>query len=695
MRALMTGKLPTGAAGDGEAGCDFPLSKLGGSAIKDLVAALTGKHMPSVSDKDTGCPGSSHGDTLARGYVTVDTVTACASGDVLGGTYWGTRLSQANTLVGSFAMTHGDNAPAYGEQAVHIEASASDTRTDGAGDATFYGNLVAWAGTDHRERLPSMWQSEFLATRSDVIVWRDTKRTVTDPSTVGCSKSDQSDLDLGGSNMEYFNESEQMTDNGMNGGTIPFKLAAGRYPVGGKDGLPTPYRSGMISANLNFGAGDDPAAAMGMAQSVMLSVRYPDAVDGPTDGTLSIGTPLDDGNDVTAATVFPASSQFGPTETRPRAMIDPRPSASLVIPYFEVSLDDPNAAQTLLTVINTSATAMLAKVTLFTDRGVPTKDFNVYLTGYDIATIDFRMLFTGGLAPHTGSAGQDPSDVFSPHGPWSQDINFASCTGTLPFPIFDDSTLQFLRDAHTGKAVTKWDGQCGGRAYKDNVARGYAVIDTVNQCSSGPIKAADLQGSGALTGQDGLSGTFQVRNRKDGFSYASQLVHLHEVSTLLSSGDMTFQGWLDNWNITGSARREGLPNVWRVPFVNDKTLGSTELIFFRPVHRTPDPYDCGSTPDAFTSSFASLTAYDGNDNSSTVGGYEPGVVARRIPIGSKGIAVPYKQGSIELDLNFTETDNPPADSAAHMGYVAAVHRLTGSSDPVMTQGFPLHLAGEP
>jgi hypothetical protein len=142
-------------------------------------------------------------------------------------------------------------------------------------------------------------------------------------------------------------------------------------------------------------------------------------------------------------------------------------------------------------------------------------------------------------------------------------------------------------------------------------------------------------------------------------------------------------------------RREGLPNVWRVPFLNDKTVGSTELIFFRPVHRTPDPYDCDSTPDAFTSSFASLTAYDGNDNSSTVGGYEPGVVARRIPIGSKGIAVPYKQGSIELDLNFTETDNPPADSAAHMGYVAAVHRVAGSSDPVMTLGFPLHLAGEP
>jgi hypothetical protein len=57
--------------------------------------------------------------------------------------------------------------------------------------------------------------------------------------------------------------------------------------------------------------------------------------------------------------------------------------------------------------------------------------------------------------------------------------------------------------------------------------------------------------------------------------------------------------------------------------------------------------------------------------------------------------VPYKQGSIELDLNFTETDNAPADSAAHMGYVAAVHRVAGSSDPVMTLGFPLHLAGEP
>ena len=32
--------------------------------------------------------------------------------------------------------------------------------------------------------------------------------------------------------------------------------------------------------------------------------------------------------------------------------------------------------------------AVLALVTLFTDRGVPTRTFNVYLTGYDIAVVD-------------------------------------------------------------------------------------------------------------------------------------------------------------------------------------------------------------------------------------------------------------------------------------------------------------------
>jgi hypothetical protein len=114
---------------------------------------------------------------------------------------------------------------------------------------------------------------------------------------------------------------------------------------------------------------------------------------------------------------------------------------------------------------------MLTNVTLFTDQGIPTLSFNVYLTGYDIAPIDLRMLFFGGLAAHTASAGQDPSGNISPQGNYSQDINFASCNGDLPFAPYNEKRLAYLRQAHTGKPVEQWSGVCAGRDYDDAVPK--------------------------------------------------------------------------------------------------------------------------------------------------------------------------------------------------------------------------------
>src|SRR5581483_9485159 len=105
---------------------------------------------------------------------------------------------------------------------------------------------------------------------------------------------------------------------------------------------------------------------------------------------------------------------------------------------------------TLFSIANASATAVLANVVLWTDLGVPTLSFPVYLTGYDVQTINLRDTFAGNL-PQTASVGQDPDDSISPHQPiLSQDINFASCAGLLPPPPLDAAAVADLRAAHTG-----------------------------------------------------------------------------------------------------------------------------------------------------------------------------------------------------------------------------------------------------
>src|SRR6202140_3406852 len=143
--------------------------------------------------------------------------------------------------------------------------------------------------------------------------------------------------------------------------------------------------------------------------------------------------------------------------------IDAVPAATLLLPYFEVDLNNPNGLTTLFSVNNASATAVLAHVVVYSDLSVPVLDFNIYLTGYDVQTINLRDILVNGLIPQTASAGQDPSDKISPKGAKSQDINFASCTGQLPPPPLPASFIQHLALSLTGKASPLFGGLCSGR----------------------------------------------------------------------------------------------------------------------------------------------------------------------------------------------------------------------------------------
>src|SRR6185295_9987057 len=113
--------------------------------------------------------------------------------------------------------------------------------------------------------------------------------------------------------------------------------------------------------------------------------------------------------------------------------VDDVPAATLLLPYFEVDLDNPNGVTTLFSVNNASASATLAHVTVWSTWSIPVLDFDVYLTGFDVQTISLANVLANGILPNTASAGQDPTDTISHHGPISQDINFASCTGFLPY----------------------------------------------------------------------------------------------------------------------------------------------------------------------------------------------------------------------------------------------------------------------
>ena len=162
-----------------------------------------------------------------------------------------------------------------------------------------------------------------------------------------------------------------------------------------------------------------------------------------------------------------------------------QPAATLLIPYFEVDLDDPSGPDTLVSVNNASAKPALARVVLWTDWGVPTLAFDVYLTGYDVQTLNLRDLFAGiAAADRTGSSTRGSlSESADPLRRLRQHRRPASAAARR-------------HRARPGCAPPIPAGRCpaqpghacaGGARRRPQLATGYITVDTVNRCSPGPV----------------------------------------------------------------------------------------------------------------------------------------------------------------------------------------------------------------
>src|SRR4030095_669733 len=209
--------------------------------------------------------------------------------------------------------------------------------------------------------------------------------------------------------------------------------------------------------------------------------------------------------------------------------IDDVPAATLLLPYFEVDLTNPNGVTTLFSVNNASDRAILAHVVVWSDLSVPVLDFNIYLTGYDVQTINLRDIFVNGALPRTASAGQDPADTISPKGDFSQDINFASCAGQLPPPNLPASFTSHLQLSLTGQSSPILGNRCARRALGDNVARGYVTVDTVNNCTlrfPGDAGYFAPGGQGDATNQNVLWGDLFFVDPGQNLAFVETLVHI-------------------------------------------------------------------------------------------------------------------------------------------------------------------------
>ncbi len=316
---------------------------------------------------------------------------------------------------------------------------------------------------------------------------------------------------------------------------------------------------------------------------------------------------------------------------------DPVPAATLLLPYFEVDLDNPEGMTTLIAINNAGPAATIAHVTLWTNAGVPTGAFDVPLTGYDVATFNVRDFFS--------QSGSTPE-------------------GLVP------ATLSAL---HTGQPDPE-TLECSGLSQGDNVSRGYILVDVVNVENAGfPTEAGYFAngGAGRASNDNVLWGDYIMVDSSNNFAQGELLVHIEAGADPLvtTPGNITFYGKY----VAASAadNREPLPARWGTGY--DKANATTELIYWRDTRGTHGPFACGAPPLIFPLEIAEVVTFDDAENAQVADSNVPMEQAcGRIDL--EQTAVSFDRGWLYLNLDFV---SPAVFDVTGQAYVIAAHNRDG------------------
>ena len=278
--------------------------------------------------------------------------------------------------------------------------------------------------------------------------------------------------------------------------------------------------------------------------------------------------------------------------------LDHVPAATVLVPYFEVDLANAQGVTTFVHLHNAAPEATLAKVTFWTDWSVPTLEFDVFLTGYDVVRLDLRDAFDNGNIPITADEQSDPMDTISPHGANPEwDGSFTFCQNIFPFlvnPVIIGGNAERLVDGHTGQPVTVGpDELCFGEDHGDQIARGYLTIDDVQQCAlvfpsdegyfggDDPVASNDNQ----LWAEVWL--TWPDEDRRS----AVPAVHLEAVEV----GDVEPGTFYQRFS-GGADRRERLPTRWGAQSLAGAAVTDDWIVWRDSGSTETQGYDCAGGP---------------------------------------------------------------------------------------------------
>jgi hypothetical protein len=325
------------------------------------------------------------------------------------------------------------------------------------------------------------------------------------------------------------------------------------------------------------------------------------------------------------------------------------PAATLLLPYFEIDLSQPDIVEHTFTVGNAGNAPVIAHVTLWTDRGVPTQTFDIALAAHDVKTVDLGQLFWHGLFPQTTTNA------------------FASCSATLPPAPLSASGLLALQNAHQGLASSLLSGSCGGKNFSDNRARGFATIDVTNACTTATPKTPNYfvnGGNGIARNDNVLWGEYATYIHTPAMAYGDALVPLEASASDPNTNNDAPEDYTFYRRIRGDAadNREALPQTWSARFANSGTFTHTRAI----VWRDPGPqtsFPCAAQPTGIGTT--QVVAFDEEENPSLSCTSRLELAAQSVNLADTvEVDVPFERGYIYYNLTSVSTIAPPVASEA-------------------------------
>ena len=522
--------------------------------VQRMQAALTRGEVPPLGLLPA-CDfvGGSH--VNAVGYATIDVVSNCSSREPDEPEYWTDDIRYDNVLLGDYQQINSVQSSAQGGPLVHIRAvpeggtpharRASPVTHDAGFARTFYARYQSPLSPklDGRQPLPSQFAVRWIEGgtgdfETSLKIWREA-RAGTDAS---CNDYAADDA-LAVREIVVFDESENAV--GSNNARIALSAAsrtgvddANVYPQ-----LANGANSGWMYLNLDRSRRDEFATQSWVISSMRAEGRYSTEFDAIAMGNgCSAPAATSEVNSPSGAPIAPAPNEsnahgVASTDNDDSCDIALLPAATLLLPYFEVDFDrlpplpkdppQPPKDPTLFTVVNVSPNDQIARVTLWTDYSFPVLTFNIYLTGYDVQSINlFDVIARGVIAPDTGTGTH-----LTRRGDYSErnrSLDLSACAqlpGALP-----QAYVERMQHAFTEGTV----GDLGALAGCSNVgnehdhAVGYATIDLVRNCSTNnPL--AEKYWTEDLAYDNVLIGDYQQLDPVNNFAQGSPMVHVRAI----------------------------------------------------------------------------------------------------------------------------------------------------------------------